>query len=205
MKKAQNDLLGLDANKANQLESEQKDNEGQDDNYKNEGGKTLQKSDSLSDVNILTNKFSTKSASQSTSSVVRTGSQKSEILKKLQTKQTKQYQTFILIFSFLFISLVLMIVLFIFLYIYIFIGTNFISAVYAGRAFRRAIVVAELMNTALDYSRYYMFEVLMVDQDGGIQVDGVYGEATGVSYPLLIELNQEYDQLYQWGYYNQVC
>ncbi|KAA6374862.1 MAG: hypothetical protein EZS28_029612 [Streblomastix strix] len=74
----------------------------------------------------------------------------------------------------------------------------------AGRAFRRAIVVAELMNTALDYSRYYMVEVLIVDQDGCTEVYAVYDEATGVTYPLLIELNQEYHQLYQWGYYNKV-
>ncbi|KAA6373604.1 MAG: hypothetical protein EZS28_030869 [Streblomastix strix] len=77
------------------------------------------------------------------------------------------------------------------------------SAVDGGRAFRRAIVVAELMNTALDYSRYQMFEVLMVDQDGGTEVDAVYDEATGVTYPLVIELNQEYHQLYQLSYYNK--
>ncbi|KAA6390994.1 MAG: hypothetical protein EZS28_013481 [Streblomastix strix] len=136
--------------------------------------------------------------------VVCSGSQKSEIIKKLQTKQTKQHQTLILIFSFLFISLVLMIVLFIFLYIYIFISTKFKSAVDGERAFRRAIVVAELMNTDLDYSRYYMFEVLMVEQDGGTEVNAVNDKATGVTYPLFIELNQDYHQLYQQTYYNKV-
>ncbi|KAA6376680.1 MAG: hypothetical protein EZS28_027792 [Streblomastix strix] len=79
------------------------------------------------------------------------------------------------------------------------------SAVDGGRAFRRAIVVAELMNIALDYSRYQMFEVLIVDQGGGTEIDGVYEEATGVANQLVIELNQEYDQLYQLGYYNKVC
>ncbi|KAA6398070.1 MAG: hypothetical protein EZS28_006398 [Streblomastix strix] len=64
MKNAQNDVWGVDANDGNQQESEQKDNEGQDDNNKNEGGETLQKSDSLSDVNILTNKSQIKSATE---------------------------------------------------------------------------------------------------------------------------------------------
>ncbi|KAA6373195.1 MAG: hypothetical protein EZS28_031278 [Streblomastix strix] len=68
------------------------------------------------------------------------------------------------------------------------------SAVDGGRAFRCAIVVAELMNTALDYSRYQMFEVLMVDEDGGTEVDGVYEEATGVRYALINELNQDAHQ-----------
>ncbi|KAA6394287.1 MAG: hypothetical protein EZS28_010183, partial [Streblomastix strix] len=198
-----NDIWGVDADQTNQQqqEGEQKDNEGQDDNSGSEEEKTLQKSDSLSDVNIVTNKSSTKSASQSTSNVILAGSQKAEILKKLQTKQTKQPTTLILIFSFLFISLGLVIVLFIFSYV--FVDINFISAVDAGRAERRAIVVAELMNTALDYSTYYMFEVLMLDQDGGSELDDIYTKATGVTYPLLIELNQEYHQLYQWAYYRK--
>ncbi|KAA6393032.1 MAG: hypothetical protein EZS28_011446 [Streblomastix strix] len=134
-----------------------------------------------------------KSASQLASDAVRAGSFKAEIIKRLQTKQTRQPKPLILIFSFLFISLGLVIVLFVFSYI--FISTNFISDVDAGRAKRRAIVVAEYMNIALYYSKYYMFEVLMIDQDGGTELDAVYDEAAGVTYPLVIEFNKEYLRL----------
>ncbi|KAA6384264.1 MAG: hypothetical protein EZS28_020210 [Streblomastix strix] len=192
-----NDIWDVDADQSNQQqqEGEQNQNEGQDVINQTEGGKTLQKSDSLTDGNTLNNKSQIKSASQSASGAIRAGSQKNEILKKLQTKQIRQSKALILIFSFIFISLGLLIELFIFSYI--FISTNFMNVVDGGRAFRRAIVVAELMNTSLDYSRYYMFEILMVDQDGGTELDAVYGEATGVRYQLLIDLNQEYHQLYE--------
>ncbi|KAA6381671.1 MAG: hypothetical protein EZS28_022803, partial [Streblomastix strix] len=196
-----NDIWGVDADQTNQQQQDQNQNEGLDGINQTEGGKQLLKSDSLSDVNTLSNKSQIKSASQSATGVVLAGSQKAEILKKLQTKQTKQPKTLILIFSFLFISLGLVIVLFIFSYV--FVDINFISAVDAGRAERRAIVVAEYMNTALDYSTYYMFEVLMLDQDGGSELDDIYSKAAGVTYPLLIELNQEYHQLYEWAYYRK--
>ncbi|KAA6369878.1 MAG: hypothetical protein EZS28_034595 [Streblomastix strix] len=196
-----NDIWGVDADQSNQQqqECEQNQNEGQIRIYKTEGGKQLQNSDSLSDGNqpLINNK------SKSVSGYIRVGSQKAEILKKLQTKQTRQSKTSILIFSFLFISLGLVIVLFIFLYIYIFISTNFISAVDAGRAERQAIVVAEYMNIALDYSTYYMFSILTLDQDTGSELDAIYEEATGVTYPLLVSLILEYHQLYDWAYNNK--
>ncbi|KAA6366260.1 MAG: hypothetical protein EZS28_038215 [Streblomastix strix] len=192
-----NDIWGVNADQSNQQqqEGEQNQNEGQDGINQTESGKQLQKSDSLTDRNTLNNKSQIKSASQSASGAVRAGSQKNEILRKLQTKQMKQSKTLILIFSYLFISLGLVIIFFIFSYI--FVSTNFISVVKVGRAFRRVIVVAELMNTALDYSRYYMFSILTLDQDAGSDLDAIYQEAQGVTYPLLVVQNEEYHQLYE--------
>ncbi|KAA6381418.1 MAG: hypothetical protein EZS28_023055 [Streblomastix strix] len=189
----QNDVWGVDANEENQQDSEQKDLEGQDSSSGIEGDKTLQKSDSLTDGNTPNN-----NKSKSVSGVVRAGSQKNEIIKKLQTKQTRQSKTFILIFSFLFISLGLVIVLFIFSYI--FVSTNFTSAVDAGRAERDEILAAEYMNFALDYSTYYMFSILTLDQDGGSDLDTIYEEAQGDTYPLLLFFFQEYHQLYEWAH-----
>ncbi|KAA6369784.1 MAG: hypothetical protein EZS28_034688, partial [Streblomastix strix] len=167
-----NDIWGVDADQSNhqQQDGELNQNQDQDKINQTEVGKQLQKSDSLSDGNTLNNKSQIKYTSKSASGAVRTGSQKNEILKKLQRKQTKSTKTLIFIFSFLFTSL----------------STNFMSAVDAGRAFRRTIVDAEYMNIALDYSIYYMFNILTLDQDSGSKLDAVYEEAQGVTYPLLI-------------------
>ncbi|KAA6361869.1 MAG: hypothetical protein EZS28_042604, partial [Streblomastix strix] len=157
------DKLWVDDSDHLNEQQDQKENESKDDNIKNEERKTFQKTDSISDGNTLSNKYQSKFASKSTSDVVYNGSQKAEIIKNLQTKSTKQTKTLVIIFSFLFISLGLVIVLFIFSYV--FVDINFISAVDAGRAERRAIVVAEYMNTALDYSTYYMFNILTQNRE----------------------------------------
>ncbi|KAA6389224.1 MAG: hypothetical protein EZS28_015247 [Streblomastix strix] len=192
-----NDIWGVDADQTDQQqqEDEQNRNEGQDGINQTEVGKQLQKSDSLSDGNTLNNKSQIESTSKSASGAIRAGSQKNEILKKLQTKQIRQSKTFILIFSFLFTSLELVIVLFIFSYV--FISTNFSRAVNAGIAERCEILAAQYMNIALYYSKYYMFSILTLYQDAGLDLDAIYEEAQGVTYPLLLSLNYEYHQLYE--------
>ncbi|KAA6359527.1 MAG: hypothetical protein EZS28_044945, partial [Streblomastix strix] len=173
------EIWNVDADQTNQqLQGEQNQNKGQDWINQTEDGKTLQKFDSLADRNTLNNKSQIQSTSQSASDTVRAGSQKAEILKKLQTKQTRQSKTFILIFSFLFISLLQMKI----------------------KAERGEIVAAEYKNIALDYSRYYIFSILTLDQDAGSELDAIYEEAQGVTYPLLMSLNQEYHQLYEWAH-----
>ncbi|KAA6363223.1 MAG: hypothetical protein EZS28_041249, partial [Streblomastix strix] len=86
-----NNIWGVDADQSNQQqqEGEQNSNEGQDEIDQTEVGKSLQKSDSLSDGNTLNNKSLIKSASLLASDAVRAGSQKAEILKKLQTNLMK--------------------------------------------------------------------------------------------------------------------
>ncbi|KAA6368066.1 MAG: hypothetical protein EZS28_036406 [Streblomastix strix] len=91
-----------------------------------------------------------------------------------------------------------MLVIIFFIFSYIFISANFIITIDGGRAFRCAIVFAELMNNALDYSKYYMFNILTLDQDTGFDLDAINEEAQGVTNPLLVSLNQEYHQLYEW-------
>ncbi|KAA6389856.1 MAG: hypothetical protein EZS28_014617 [Streblomastix strix] len=65
-------------------------------------------------------------------------------------------------------------------------NTNFISDIDAGRAERDEILIAEYVNIAFEYSRYYMFNILTLDQDTGSELDAIYEEAYGVTYPLLI-------------------
>ncbi|KAA6384009.1 MAG: hypothetical protein EZS28_020463 [Streblomastix strix] len=132
-------------------------------------GKILQKSDSLADGNINNNNNKSKSASQPASGVVFAGSKKAEIIKKLQTKQTKQRQTLILIVSILFISIDSLVLQ---------------MQIIADRC---AIVVAEYMNIALDFSTYCMLKIITLDQDIRSELDAIYDEAQKNIYPILSE------------------
>ncbi|KAA6379859.1 MAG: hypothetical protein EZS28_024614 [Streblomastix strix] len=71
------------------------------------------------------------------------------------------------------------------------------------KAERCAIVVAEYMNIALDFSTYYMFKILTLDQDVRSELDAIYEEAQGDTYHILLFLNQEYHQLYECSYYRK--
>ncbi|KAA6371271.1 MAG: hypothetical protein EZS28_033200, partial [Streblomastix strix] len=71
------------------------------------------------------------------------------------------------------------------------------------KAERCAIVVAENMNFALDFSTYYMFKILTLDQDVRSELDAIYEETQGETYPIQLSLNQEYHYLYECSYYRK--
>ncbi|KAA6386085.1 MAG: hypothetical protein EZS28_018389 [Streblomastix strix] len=71
------------------------------------------------------------------------------------------------------------------------------------KAERCVVVVAEYMNIALDLSTYYMFKIQTLYQDVRSELDAIYEEAQGDTYPILLSLNQEYHQLYECSYYRK--
>ncbi|KAA6398903.1 MAG: hypothetical protein EZS28_005571 [Streblomastix strix] len=101
----------------------------------------------------------------------------------------------------------LLIVIFLFVFSYIFINSDFTKAVNAAKALRQSINVAEKMCTALEFSTYTMLRILNVDRNSAAEVNSyksIYDSGFSTLNKTLYELNDEFYQLYKWGFQKDV-